>query len=75
MDLIIKSMQLSIKKYIQIPQQEGSLPIRVVIFADISNMFNSASQESLMDTISLDFPEILPLAHLLYGGPETVYHR
>ena len=28
-----------------------------------------------MNIIVLDFPELLPLAHLLYGGPGTVHHR
>ena len=49
--------------------------MRVVVFANISNMFNSVSQEILMNIISLDFPELLPLAHLLYGSPGTVHHR
>ena len=28
-----------------------------------------------MNIIFLDFPELLPLAHLLYGGPGIVHHR
>ena len=74
MDFTIKSMQLSIVKYIQIPQQEGRLLMWAVVFADISNMFSSVSCESLMGIIHLDFPE-LPLAHFLYGGPGTVHHH
>ena len=75
MDFIIKSMQLSTGKNIQIPQQESSPLTRAIVFADISNMFNSVSRESLMNIIALDFPELLPLAYLLYGGPGTVHHR
>ena len=74
MDFIIKSMQFSIERYIQIPQQEGQLPTQAVVFANISNMFNSISQESVMNIIAMDFPELVSLAHLLYGGPVTVHN-
>ena len=60
MDFTIKSMQLSIEKYIQIPQQEGSLPTRAVVFADISNMFTSVSRKSLMNIISLIYQSFSP---------------
>ena len=49
--------------------------MRAVVFVDVSNMFNSVSRESLMNIISLNFSELLPLAYLLYSGPGTVHHH
>ena len=75
MNFIIKTMQLSIEKFITKPQEAGQLPTRVAFFADIKNMFNSVSREALMESIRVSFPELLPLAHLLYGAPGSVHHR
>ena len=76
MDFIIKSIQLSIEKFITQPQEQQplQLPTRAAFFADIKNMFNCVSREALIDTIQKSFPELLPLAHLLYGRPGTVRH-
>ena len=43
-DFIIKSMQLLIERYIELPQEE-ELPTGAVIFADIVNMFSSVSSK------------------------------
>ena len=77
MVFIIKTMQLSIEKFITQPQEISppQFPTRVAFFADIKNMFNCVSQEALMDTISNCFQELLPLAHLLYGRDDTVRYR
>ena len=66
MDFIIKSIQLSIEKYIQISQKEERLPTRAVVFADISNKFRSVSRKSLTNIIHSDFPELPPCAFALW---------
>ena len=76
MNFIIKSVQLQIEKYIEVPQKiDNETPSRAFIFSDITNMFNSVSREALFDIIGTTFPELLPLAHLLYGNDGTVHHR
>jgi hypothetical protein len=52
MDFIIKSMQLSIEKFIDTPQQQQLTPSRAAIFVDLSNMFNSVSRAELFDIIA-----------------------
>ena len=75
-NVIIKTMQLSIDKFITQPQEQQppQMPTRVVFFADIKNMFNCVSREALMDTIHSSFPELLSLIHLMYGRPDTFRH-
>ncbi|KAL7529537.1 hypothetical protein ACHAXR_009934, partial [Thalassiosira sp. AJA248-18] len=81
MDFIIKSMQLSIEKFIQLPQQrqldsdQPSVPTRAAVFIDLTNMFNSVSREELLDVIRVHYPELIPLARMLYSAPGTVHHR
>ena len=73
MDLIIKLMQLSIDKYTQTPQQEGSLPTRAVVFADISNMFNITGKFD--EHYLLGFPGAPRPSPFFCGGPGPVHHR
>lgn len=77
MDFVVKTTQLQIEKYIQRPQESNppQLPSRLVIFLDLINMFNRVSREELMHIISEEFPELLPLARLLYGRSVNVHHR
>ena len=77
MDFVIKFMQLSIEKYIIEPQSRPvpALPSRVAIFLDLINMFNNISQAELMNLLEIEFPELLPLALLLYGRPNKVHFK
>jgi len=69
MDFAIKSMQLSIEKFIQEPQRDGHLPLRAAVFLDLVNMFNSISREEMMHFIATQYPKLLPLAQMLYSTP------
>ena len=66
---IIKIVQLAAENYMTNPQNESPprCPTRAILYADIKNMFDCVSREELMNIISECFPELLPLAHLLYG--------
>ena len=75
MNFIIKTMQLAMEKFITKPQEDDQLPTRAAFFADIKNMFNSVYREAMTESIRVSFPELLPLAHLLYGAPGSVHHR
>jgi hypothetical protein len=75
MDFIIKTMQLSIEKFIDIPQQNNQLPSRAAIFVDLTNMFNSVSRHELFDIINSDFPELSQLTSLLYEDNGNVKYK
>ena len=75
MDFIIKTMQLSIEQFIDIPQQKNELPSRAAIFVDLTNMFNSVSRQELFDVINSDFPELRQLTSLLYEDEGTVKYK
>lgn len=75
MDFIIKTMQLSIEKFIEQPQQRQETPSRAAIFVDLTNMFNAVSRDELFDIIKSDFPELLPLTSLLYEDHGTVKYK
>ncbi len=62
MDLVIKTMQLSIKKFIIVRQQRNDLPSSPAIFDDLTNMFSAVSCKELFDIINKDFPELSGLA-------------
>jgi hypothetical protein len=51
MDFIVKSMQLSIDRFIKTKQSLNSLPTRAAVFVDLTNMFNSVSRDELFDII------------------------
>lgn len=40
MNFAIKSMQLAIERYIQLPQSRGECPLCAAVFFDFKNMFN-----------------------------------
>ena len=77
MDFIIKTMQLSIEKFIANPQQQEppELPTRAAVFLDLKNMFNQVPRQRLFHIIGAHYPELLPLAKLLYSKPGTVHLR
>ncbi len=75
MDFIIKSMQLSIKKFIITQQQRNNLPSHAAIFVDLINMFNAVSCKELFDIINKDFPELSGLLHLLYANSGDVFFK
>ena len=57
---------------------DNSLPPRAVVFLDIRNMFNSVLRQELfyiIEHIEHSFPELLPMANLLYGDDGTVHHQ
>ena len=66
MDFIIKTVQLSIDKYITAPQAAKARPTLVLVFLDLKHMFNNISSEELLRVIEEDKPELLVIAHLLY---------
>ena len=74
-DFVVKAMQLSIKKYIENPQQHNALPSRAAVFFDLTNQFNSVSREEFINVIATSFPELLPLTTLFYNNATTVHHK
>jgi hypothetical protein len=75
MDFIIKSMQLSIERFIDQPQQNDFTPTRAAIFVNLTNMFNSVSRAELFDIIATDFPELYQLTTLFYEQHGTVHYK
>ena len=75
-DMITTTLRLGIEKYMTGPESRGELPTRSLISLDIRNMFNAVSRQKLREIVSIDFPELLPLADCLYDGPgKTVVKR
>ena len=75
MDFIIKTMQLSVEKHIIEPQSRRDLPSRAIVFLDLKNMFNNISREKLLHIIGTHFPELVPLATILYGLSGKAHYR
>ena len=75
MDFIIKTMQMSIERFIDQPQQENKSPTRAAVFVDLTNMFNSVSRHELFDIIANDFPELYNFTSLLYDTDGTVHYK
>ncbi len=75
MNFIIKTMQLSIEKFIHNNQEEQSLPTRAAVFVDLTNMFNSVARDELFDIICSDFPELTKLVELFYNEPGNVHYK
>ena len=74
-DFIIKAIQLGVEKYTINPQAKGEMPMRVLIALDPTNMFNKFSQEKLLQIITSRYPDLLPLATLLYGSTNNVHFK
>jgi hypothetical protein len=75
MDLIIKSSQLEMEKYITNPQKRGDAPTRCLISIDLVNMFNEISRDELFKVIEAEYPELVPLISMLYDNPGTVFYK
>lgn len=67
-DVIIKTIQLAVDKYIIEPENANSLPTRSLVSLDITNMFNSISREKLREVIAHKFPSLESFADLIYDG-------
>ncbi|KAL7523471.1 hypothetical protein ACHAWF_002944 [Thalassiosira exigua] len=72
---VTKAFQLISERYIEEPQLRDDCPSRAIVFFDIVNMFSEMSREELLDRIGKCYPEMLPLALLLYGDPGKVHFR
>ena len=71
-DLITNTFRLGVERYItnkEDPNKENSTPTRALVSLDIINMFNAMSREKLRQLIERDFPELTPLADMLYKEP------
>ncbi|KAL7523532.1 hypothetical protein ACHAWF_000558 [Thalassiosira exigua] len=75
MNFLTKAMQLTVERFIQGPQERHECPSRAMIFFDFVNMFNEMSREELLAKIAEKYPEMLPLALLLYEDPGVVHFR
>jgi hypothetical protein len=75
MDFIVKSIQLQVDRFITQPQLAGDSPTRCLISLDLRNMFNEISRDDILDIIEADFPELLPLATMLYNECGDVWLR
>jgi hypothetical protein len=74
-NFVIKAMQLSIKRFIDRPQQSQKLPTRTTIFFNLTNQLNSAFRKEFFNVISTSFPELLPLTTLFYENAGTAHHK
>ena len=67
-DVVIKTTQLAVDKYIIDKENAGELPSRSLVSLDLINMFNSVSRERLREIISSEFPALESFADLIYDG-------
>ena len=67
-DVIVKTIQLAVDKYIIEKESNGELPTRALVSFDIKNMFNAVSRERLREIIAESFPTLEPFADLIYDG-------
>ena len=65
-DVIIKTLQLAVDKYISEKEDNGDLPSRCLVSLDIRNMFNAVSRERLREIISDKFPTLEAFSDLIY---------
>ena len=54
-DVIIKTVQLGVDKYIIDKEKDGELPSQALVSLDIRNMFSAVSQERLRKIIAEKF--------------------
>ncbi|KAL7523878.1 LOW QUALITY PROTEIN: hypothetical protein ACHAWF_000718, partial [Thalassiosira exigua] len=73
MNFVTKAFQLI--SYIEEPQLRSDCLSRAIVFFDIVNMFSEMSHEELLDRIGEFYPEMLPLALLLYGDPGQIHFQ
>ena len=60
MDFVVKSLQLTMEKYITNPQSEGKAPSRAFISLDLANMFNEISRDYIFNIVTKRYPDLLP---------------
>ena len=74
-DVIIKTLQLAVDKYITQREKNGDLPSRSLVSLDIRNMFNAVSRERLREIIAEKFPSLEPFADLIYEEAGETFVR
>ena len=65
-DIVTNTFRLGVERYISRPERDGDTPTRALISLDIKNMFNAMSRQKLRQILERDFPELSPLADMLY---------
>ena len=65
-DVIVKTVQLAIDKYMIGPEKKKAFPTRSLVSLDIRNMFNAVSRERLREIIAEKFPSLEAFADLIY---------
>lgn len=74
-DIIIKTVQLGVDKYIIDKEKDGELPSQALVSLDIRNMFSAVSRERLRKIIAEKFPTLEPFADLIYEGAGETFVR
>lgn len=74
-DIIVKTVQLAVDKYIIKKEENGELPTKALVSLDIQNMFNAVSREHLREIIAKSFPTLEPFADLIYNGKGKTFVR
>jgi hypothetical protein len=74
-DVIIKTIQLAVDKYIIEKENNGELPTRALVSLDIKHMFNAVSRERLREIIAERFPTLEPSADLIYDDKGETFIR
>ena len=74
-DIIIKTVQLVIDKYIIKEEANGELPSRALVSLDIRNMINAVSRERLHEIIAEHFLKLEPFADLIYDFKGQIFVR
>eukprot|EP00956_Cyclotella_meneghiniana_P012688 scaffold18030_cov64-Cyclotella_meneghiniana.AAC.2 len=74
-DVVIKTMQLGVDKYISEPEAIGQLPTRSLVSLDLVNMFNAISREELRGIIADEFPSLERFTDMLYEEHGETYVR
>jgi hypothetical protein len=74
-DVIIKTLQLAVDKYIIEQEKNNDLPTRSLVSLDIKNMFNAVSRERLRELVSQHFPTLEAFADVIYEEPGETYVR
>jgi hypothetical protein len=65
-NLIIKTMQLQVEKYISLPHSTRRIPTHAAIVFNLTNQFISISCKAFFNIIAESFPKRLPLTTLFY---------
>jgi hypothetical protein len=74
-DVIIKTLQLAVDKYIIDCEKNNDLPTCSLVSLDIKNMFNAVSRERLRELISEHFPTLEAFADVIYKEAGETYVR